>query len=121
MALMPVSRLLAENYSLSGGPYLPVGRSTLAAVTNKAGPIARKLAALPGVTLWQDGSDGVTVLFDVSDFAAVAQIMHPRRCRRLSPEQRRAVGRGRGQSIGLPTGYKVLASPAFVFRREGTG
>jgi hypothetical protein len=60
----------------------------LAAVTNKAGTIARKLAALPGAILWQDGSDGSTVLFDVTLFPEVAKLMHPRRCRRLSPEQR---------------------------------
>ncbi len=70
------------------GHICPWGGSMLAAVTNKAGPIARKLAALPSVTLWQDGSDGVTILFDVSDFAAVPKLMRPRRCRRLSPERR---------------------------------
>lgn len=70
------------------GHICPWGGSKLAAVTNKPGPTARKLAALPGAILWQDGSDGATVLFDVRDFGAVAQIMHPRRCRRLRPEQR---------------------------------
>lgn len=63
------------------GHICPWGGSTLAAVTDKAGPIARKLAALPGVKLWQDGSDGVTVLFDIADFEAVARIMYPRRRR----------------------------------------
>jgi hypothetical protein len=63
------------------GHICPWGGSTLAAVTDKAGPTARKLAALPGATLWQDGSDGATVLFDVAEFPRVAQIMHPRRRR----------------------------------------
>jgi hypothetical protein len=70
------------------GHVCPWGRSTLAAVTDKAGPIARKLAALPGAILWQDGSDGATVVFDVALFPQVAKIMRPRRCRRLNPEQR---------------------------------
>jgi hypothetical protein len=61
--------------------------SKLAAVTNKPGPTAHKLAALPGATLWQDGSDGVTVLFDAADFNQVAKLMRPRRKRRLNPEQ----------------------------------
>lgn len=70
------------------GQIYPWGESTLAASTDKAGPIARKLAALPGTTLWQDGNDGATVLFDAKDFEAVAQIMHPQRRRRLSPERK---------------------------------
>ena len=57
------------------GHICPWDGSTLAAVTNKAGPTARKLAALPGVTPWQDGSDGTTVLFDAADFGRVAKIM----------------------------------------------
>jgi hypothetical protein len=70
------------------GHICPWGGSKLAAATNKPGPTARKLAALPGAILWQDGSDGATVLFDVALFPRVAKLMDPRRCRRLSPEQR---------------------------------
>jgi hypothetical protein len=70
------------------GHICPWGGSKLAAVTDKPGPTARKLAALPGTNLWQDGSDGATVLFDVALFPQVAKLMHPRRCRRLVPEQR---------------------------------
>jgi hypothetical protein len=40
---------------------------------------------LPGVTVWQDGDDGVTVLFDVAEFSRVARILHPRRRRRTKP------------------------------------
>ena len=74
------------------GHIMPWGGETLAAVTAKAGPVARRLAALRGVTLWQDGSDGATVLFPVTMFEAVAEVMLPRRRRRLSPENRRAAG-----------------------------
>jgi hypothetical protein len=70
------------------GHICPWGGSKLAAVTNKPGSTARKLAALPGASVWQDGSDGITVVFDVALFPRVAKLMHPRRCRRLSPEQR---------------------------------
>ena len=70
------------------GHICPWGGSKLAAVTNTPGPTARKLAILSGASLWQDGSDGATVLFDVALFPQVARLMHPRRCRRLSDEQR---------------------------------
>jgi hypothetical protein len=69
------------------GHIFPWGKTTLAACTNTSGPTSRKLAALPCVALWQDGSDGLTVLFDVAHFPAVAKVMHPRRCRRPTPEQ----------------------------------
>jgi hypothetical protein len=71
------------------GHICPWGGDNLAAVTDKVGPTARKLAALPGANLWQDGDDGVTVLFDVAQFPEVAKLMHPRRKRRLSEAQRR--------------------------------
>jgi hypothetical protein len=70
------------------GHICPWGGSKLAAVTNKPGATARKLAALPAAILWQDGSDGATVLFDVALLPQVAKLMHLRRCRRMSPEQR---------------------------------
>jgi hypothetical protein len=71
------------------GNICPWGPSTLAAVTDKAGAIAKRLRALPGVILWQDGSDGATILFPLNLFDQVATIMRPRRRRCLSEEQRR--------------------------------
>jgi len=70
------------------GHICPWGGSTLAACTDKAGPIANQLKALTFVTVAQDGDDGVNVVFDVEHFDQVAEIMKPRRRRRLSPEQR---------------------------------
>ena len=93
------------------GHICPWGGSTLAAVTNTAGATARKLAALPGATLWQDGDDGATVLFDVADFRRVAEIMHPRRCRQLSPEQRRQAGEGGGQVSLWERGWRTPRAP----------
>ena len=47
-----------------------------------------RLKALPFTKLEQDGADGATVLFPVDHFDEVAEIMIPRRRRRLSPEAR---------------------------------
>ena len=74
------------------GEIIPWGNSTLAAVTAKAGTVARRLKALPNIEVWQDGSDGVTVLFDAADFDQIADIMRPRRRRHLTPEARAAAG-----------------------------
>jgi len=72
------------------------------AVTDKAGPIARKLAALPSVTLRQDGTDGVTVLFGVAHFAKVAKIMPPRRRRAGTKEVRAHL-----EVVGTGTRFKA--------------
>ncbi len=78
------------------GHIFPHGGTKLAAVTNKLGPTARKLAAIPGVTLWQDGDDGVTVLFDVADFDRVAAIIGPKRRRKpLTEKQLQVLAAGR--------------------------
>jgi hypothetical protein len=72
------------------GHICPWGGSTLAAVTDTAGPTARRLAALDFATVHQDGSDGMTILFPVEKFPEVAALMHPRRRRRMTEEQRQA-------------------------------
>ena len=60
----------------------------LTASTSHRGPIAHRLANLPGVNVVQDGDDGLNAVFHVDDFDAVAEIMKPRRRRRLTPDQR---------------------------------
>ena len=72
------------------GHIYPHGRDVLAASTNTRGGIARKLAALDCTEVIQDGSDGVNARFDVRDFERVAELLKPRRRRRLTVEQRRA-------------------------------
>jgi hypothetical protein len=72
------------------GEIIPWGDDYLAACTDRRGAIAKKLGQLPCTTVVQDGSDGTSVLFHVRDFEPVAELMKPRRRRRLSPEQRRA-------------------------------
>lgn len=74
------------------GHIYPWGGERLAAFQPR-GPVALKLKALPGVVTWTDGDDGVTVLFDVEQFDAVAKLMQPRRRRQVSTEQREAAAR----------------------------
>jgi len=70
------------------GHVFPHGGNLLAASTNSNGPTARRLAALPGVVLWQNGSDGVTVLFPPEQLEAVAALIHLKRRRVLSEAAR---------------------------------
>jgi len=73
------------------GHICPWGRSTLAACTDKAGGVARRLKALPFTTVAQDGDDGANILFDMEHFEAVAEIIKPKRLpgpRKLTEEQR---------------------------------
>ena len=66
------------------------GDDLLVASTRTPGPVATKLKALPFAQTAQDGSDGVNVVFPVEHFEEVAEIMKPRKRRRLSAEQRAA-------------------------------
>ena len=72
------------------GHMFPWGGSRLAAWTKRRGPIANRLKSLPCVEVVQDGADGVTVTFDVTQFDQVAAVMQPRRRRKLNPDQRAA-------------------------------
>ena len=55
--------------------------------------LVKKLAAIPGVELWQDGDGETTFRFDVARFEAVAAVVRPRKRRRLPEGQRRACAR----------------------------
>ena len=70
------------------GHIFPHGGNLLAASTNRRGATAKKLMALPGVTVHQDGDDGVTVLFPVESFDQVAALMRPKRRRVVSEAER---------------------------------
>jgi hypothetical protein len=70
------------------GRVYPHGGNMLTAATNGRGPIIKKLLAVPGAKMWQDGDDGANILFPVEQFEDVAKLMRARRRRRLSPEQR---------------------------------
>ena len=70
------------------GQICPWGGRDLVACTDRLGPVANTLMALPFTTIAQEGSDGVNVAFDLKHFEEVARIMKPRRRRRLSPAER---------------------------------
>jgi len=75
--------LLCQN-----GVILPWGENNLAAASRTKGSIAKRLKDLPFTKVVQNGDDGITVTFDVAHFEQVAEIMRPRKRRRLSPEQK---------------------------------
>jgi hypothetical protein len=78
------------------GHMFPFGSGLLGASTDRRGGIARRLAALPGCRVHQDGDDGLTVVFPEAMFEMVAAILKPRRRRRWSEAQRaRAIAEGR--------------------------
>lgn len=72
------------------GHIYPHGGNLLAVATNKRGPLANRLASLRCVTVTQDGDDGINAVFELEDFDTVAEIIQPRRRRRLTNEQRAA-------------------------------
>lgn len=72
------------------GVIYPYGTSRLAAELDGHPCLARRLAALPGVSVIQDGDRERTFLFGLQQFDAVAAIIRPRRRRRLPPEQHAA-------------------------------
>jgi len=72
------------------GEICPWGGTTLAACTNKAGAVAKRLKSLPFTKVAQDGDDGANILFDIEHFAQIAAIMKPRKRRRMTEQQRRA-------------------------------
>lgn len=66
----------------------PWGTDTLVASTFKVGNVSAKLKKLPGIKIWQEGSDGINAIFLVSIFDQVAKIMHPKRKIQLSEAER---------------------------------
>lgn len=72
------------------GHISPWDSSKLAACTKHPGRIANRLKGLPFTEAVQDGDDGTNVVFDVAHFDEVAEIMKPRRRRRMSDTQKAA-------------------------------
>jgi hypothetical protein len=71
----------------------PAGGDRLAVEVDYHPHVARRLAAIPGVELWQDGDREKTFVFPVELFDVVAAVVQPRKRRRptnLTPEQRQA-------------------------------
>jgi hypothetical protein len=72
------------------GAVYPVGGDVLAAEVLHHPGAAKKLRAMKGVGVFNEGDDGVTVRFPAALFDRVAAVLRPRKRRRLSEEQRRA-------------------------------
>jgi hypothetical protein len=70
------------------GEIYPWSESELVASTARKGSIAGRLKSLPYTSLHRDGADGADVIFPVDRFDEVAEIMRPRRRRRLSASER---------------------------------
>jgi hypothetical protein len=70
------------------GHIYPHSSELLGVSTNSRGPIAKRLAALTGIRVLQDGDDGINAVFSMSEFDQIAEIVKPRRKRQLSPEHR---------------------------------
>jgi hypothetical protein len=66
----------------------PWGSGWLAVEVDGRPGLVKKLAAIPGVELWQDGDGEKTFRFDVDNFWRVAAVVKPHRRRCLSPEGR---------------------------------
>ena len=66
------------------GEIYPFGGDQLVASTKVAGGIARVLKGLSYTIVYQDGSDGVDVLFPGDRFEEIAAIMKPRKRRQIS-------------------------------------
>jgi hypothetical protein len=70
------------------GHIFPHGDNLLGVATNSRGPVVKRLQAIRGLRILQDGDDGINAVFLVDVFEDVAKVMNPRRRRRLSPEQK---------------------------------
>jgi hypothetical protein len=71
----------------------PHGGSWLAVEVDRRPGLVKKLVAIPGVELRQDGDGEKTFLFPVGRFSEVAAVVQPHRRRRLSPERRAELAR----------------------------
>ncbi len=66
------------------------GTDTLGVATNRRGATCKKLAALPGLVVVQDGTDGINAVFPIELLPKVAEIVRPKRRRQFTPEQQAA-------------------------------
>ncbi len=73
-----------------GAVIYPHGGDVLAVEIDYRPHLAKRLAAIPGVRLHQCGDGERTFLFPVDLFDQVAELVKPRRRRRLTQEQRAA-------------------------------
>lgn len=89
-----------------GGNIYPHGGDLLAVEVEGRRFLRKRLAALPGLTLKQDGDDFQSWTFPVEQFDAVAEIVQPRR-RRVLTEAQRAEFVERTQAYRFQSRHKV--------------
>ncbi len=77
------------------GHLYPAGGDRIGAATDRAGAIVRKLGAIEGVDVFQDGEDGANVVFHRAKLRFIARVMKPRPVRQPSPAQKAALAQGR--------------------------
>ena len=92
----------------TGVTVYPHGGTRLAVQCDNRKATAKRLEAIDGVTLHQDGDRDKTFVFDVSLWEQVRAVVRPRRNRRLCPERKAASARRRSagpktvESTGMP-------------------
>jgi hypothetical protein len=92
--------------SCQRGHVYPHSATRLGIATDDRGPAAA-IARLPGVTIEQDGDDGINATFPPSLFNRVARIVKPRRRRQLSAAQReRLNAAGTKTRLGVSPGVQ---------------
>ena len=72
------------------GHIYPHGGDRLGFASRCRGPVANKVAALPGARIEQEAGDGLNVSFPVEMFGRVARIVGAKRQRTMTAEQRTA-------------------------------
>jgi len=70
------------------GTIYPYGGEKLALELNGLPKIAKQVAVIRGVLLYQDGNDEKTFLFPVSLFDRIAALVEPKRIRRLGEKHK---------------------------------
>src|SRR5260370_15261696 len=88
------------------GTIYPHGGENLTVEVDGHARIAKKVGAIPGIVLHQDGDDEKTFVFPVDLFDQVAAIMEPKRIKRLTDEQRARLVEA-GQLYRFQAGAKV--------------
>ncbi|MDP6722003.1 MAG: hypothetical protein QGF59_25265, partial [Pirellulaceae bacterium] len=75
------------------GHICPWGENLLAACTSSRGTVAKRLVAA-GCEVVMEADDGINATFPIEAFDEIAEIMRPRKRRRLSPEHFRKLQEG---------------------------
>jgi hypothetical protein len=91
-------KIVSEDGSRTSDPWLqillcrrghicPYGGQLLMACTDRRyRHVTSQLLAVPSARICQDADDGINLTFHVDDFDTVAEIMRPRKRRKISPE-----------------------------------